>query len=272
MISKMIPMMMALALCLPMVSQAAVLANIGEKTINDEQLRKDYSSVSGEQRDAINKDVATRRNLVDNAINAELLVQAAKKAGLDKDDDYKEAVDRFQRQYLASKFMQKAVEPKLVKGEVKKFYEQNKTFFDSSQVCALHVVMQDQQEAEKVAKLAKQKGTKFEDLAVKHSLDPTAQDNKGNLGCFTRDRMVPEFAAAAFDMRKGEIRGPVRTIYGYHVIKVYDIKAGKVPGYDEVEQQAKETYRLKLVNELLSELRTKSNVKVNEEELKKFKL
>ena len=168
--------------------------------------------------------------------------------------------------------MQKSIEPKLGKSDIKKFYDDNKSFFDTTQACAFHIVMKDEEEAKKVLALAKTKGTKFEELAIKHSLDPTVQENKGNLGCFTRDRMVPEFAAAAFNMKKGEIQGPIRTMYGYHIIKLTDAKPGKVPGYEEVEQRAKETYRVKLVNDLISELRTKSNVKVYDEEIKKFKL
>lgn len=264
--------LMTALILFPAFANAAVLATVGERKISDDELKGEYQSVTGDQRKAINEDEMTKKSLVDSAVNAEVLFQAAKKAGLDKDEEYLKAVERFQKQYLASQFMRKAVEPKLSKDGTKKFFEENKGFFDSTQVCALHIVMQDEQEAEKVLKLSKSKGVKFEELAKKHSLDPTVQENKGNLGCFTRDKMVPEFAAAAFGMKKGEVKGPVRTMYGFHVIKVTDVKAGKTPGFDEIEQRVKETYRLKLVNELLLDLRAKSNVKINEDEVKKFKL
>ncbi|MBI3543892.1 MAG: peptidylprolyl isomerase [Deltaproteobacteria bacterium] len=261
-----------LAIAAPMAANASVLAKVGDKPITDEMVRSEYETITGDQRKAVNDDAATRRNMIENAINAELLVQAAKKSGLEKDEEYQRAVEHFQRQYLASRFMQKAVEPKLSKGEVKKFFEANKHFFDTTQVCAYHIVVQEEKDAEKILAQTKVKGAKFEEIAKKNSLDPSVQENKGNLGCFTRDRMVPEFAAAAFNMRKGETKGPVHTMYGYHVIKVYDIKAGKVPGYDEVEQQAKESLRTKLVSELINDLRAKSSVKVDESEAKAFKL
>lgn len=264
--------MMALLAVLATGAQAAVLAKVGEKAITDEQVREDYEALTGEQKKAVNEDAQTRRSMIENAINAEILVQAAKKAGLEKDEEYIRARERFERQYLASKFMQKAVEPKLGKSDVKKFFEGNKSFFDSSQVCAHHIVVQDEKEANKILGQVKARGAKFEEIAKKTSIDPSVQENKGNLGCFTRDRMVPEFALAAFGMRKGEIKGPVRTMYGYHVIKVDDVKTGKVPGFEEVEQRAKEAYRTKLVSELINDLRTKSNVKVEEEQVNKFKL
>ncbi|MEW6056489.1 MAG: peptidylprolyl isomerase [Bdellovibrionota bacterium] len=264
--------LLALLMSLPTLVQAAILANIGEKAINDDQVRKEYDSITSEQKKAINADAITRRNMVDSMVNAEVLFLAAKKAGMENDEDYKTALERFQRQFLASKFMQKALEPKLSNSEVKKFFESNKNFFDSTQVCAHHIVLENESDAKKVLEEAKKKGAKFEDLAKKHSLDPTVQENKGNLGCFTRDRMVPEFAEAAFATAKKDFKGPVRTMYGYHIIRVDDIKPGKVPGFAEVEQRAKEALRLKLVTELITDLRTKSNVKVNDEAIKKFRL
>jgi peptidyl-prolyl cis-trans isomerase C len=269
---KLKTLLAAAALCAPFAANAAVLATIGDKSITTEDIKKEYDGVTSDQRKAINEDPATRHSVVDNAVNAEILVMAAKKAGLDKDEDYKSALARFERQFLATKFLQKSVEPKLNNSGVKKFYEENKNFFDTAQVCAHHIVMADEREAEKVMQLAKAKGVKFEDLAKKHSLDPSVQENKGNLGCFTREKMVPEFAAAAFNMRKGDIKGPVRTMYGFHVIRVDDIKPGRVPGYDEVEQRVKETYRVRLVNDILQDLRAKTSVKMDEEAINKFKM
>ena len=259
---------------------AAKIATVGEKTINTEDHKAEYSQISDEQRAAINKDDTTRRGIVENAVNGELLVQAATKAGLDKDPDYMKALERFKRQYLASRFMQKSLEPKLERGEVKKFYETNKNMFDTSQVCAHHIVVSDAGTATKIAEELKKKKNKkgaidlkaFEQMAAKSSIDPTAQDNKGELGCFTRERMVPEFSAAAFSMKKNTISDPVRTMFGYHVILVTDHKQGKVAGFEEVEQKVKDSYRMKLMQDMLTDLRTKSNVSINEDALKEFKL
>jgi foldase protein PrsA len=67
-------------------------------------------------------------------------------------------------------------------------------------------------------------GESINDLAVQYSKDPTAKENKGELGYFKRGEMVPEFENAAFKMKPGEISEPVKTDYGYHIIKVEDIK------------------------------------------------
>lgn len=270
--SNLTVLLLAGFIAMPGLARAAVLANVGDVKISDQQVKGEYESATKEQRKAVNEDEFTRRQLVDNVINAEVLVMAAKKAGMDRDTDYKHALERFSRQYLATHYMQKAIEPKLSSSELKKFFDGNKNFFDSTQVCAHHIVVQNPKDAEKLLADATAKGADFEALAVKNSIDPTVQENKGNLGCFTRDKMVPEFTAAAFAMTKGQVRGPVRTMYGYHVIKLDEIKPGAIPGYDEVEQRVKDTYRMKLMTELVNDLRTKSKVKVHEDEIKNFKL
>lgn len=273
--------MAAFAALVSMNGFAANIATVGGKGISADELRTEYAQITDEQRAAINKDSTTRRGLVENAINSELLYQAAVKSGLEKDSDYQKAMEHFKKQYLASRFMQKAIEPKLDRSDVKKFYETNKFLFDTSQVCAEHIVVSSQDEAQKISdelkKAMKGKNAKadskiFEQYAVKHSIDPTVQENKGDLGCFTRDRMVPEFAAAAFNMKKFGVSGPVHTMFGYHVIRVTDMKQGRVVGFDEVEQKAKDTYRMKLMQDTLQDLRSKSSVSINEEAVKDFKL
>lgn len=253
-------------------AHAAVLAQVGSKVIDDALIKSDFEQMNDQQRNVVNRDLTVRKTIVDSAINTELLYEAAKKAGLDKDKEYVQSLDRFKRQYLATKMLEKGVEGNVTSSNIKKYFDSNKNLFDSSQACALHIVVQTQEEAAKITALAKEKSAKFEELAKKYSIDPTVQENKGDLGCFTRDRMVPQFSDAAFSMKKDEVRGPVMTSYGYHVIKVYDKKAGEVPSFSEIEQKVKEAYRLKLMQETISGLRAKSDVRINEEELKKFKL
>lgn len=250
---------------------ASVLAKVGPKEITDEDIRAEYDMLDKDQKKAVNGDAATRKNIVESAVNSELLLQAAVKNGYEGSAEYKRALDRFRKQFLATKMMEKTVEPKLTKDGIRKFYDANKGLFDSSQACASHVVVSDEATAKKVIELLKAPNAKFEEIAKKYSNDPTVQDNGGNLGCFTRDRMVPEFSAAAFSMKKGEVKGPVKTMYGMHVIKVNDFKPGKTPGYDEVEQRAKDAYRMKILQDTIAELRSKSAVNLNDDAIKNFK-
>lgn len=249
----------------------ATLTTTG-KVISDEMIRKEYEGIDDSQRLNINQDLITRRTIVQNAINAELLIDSAMKAGLDKSPEYKKEMERHSRFQLMNSFLSKAVEPKLTNSNVKDFYQKNKAFFDTSQVCAHHILLKDEAEAKKITELARKDPKGFETLAQKYSLDQSAKSNKGNLGCFAKNRMAAEFSAAAFNMRKNEVKGPVQSPYGFHVIRVNDIKPGKIPGYDEIESQVKETYRLRLTNELIEDLRKKAKVEINQKEVDEFKI
>jgi len=134
--------------------------------------------------------------------------------------------------------------------DAKKFYDANTAEFKNpEQVKARHilflvnkddsedVVKKQEDAAKKALALAKKKGQDFSKLAKELSQEPGAKDSGGELGFFSKDKMVPEFAEAAFSQKAGEIAGPVRTQFGWHVIKVEEKKpAGTVP-FDEVKEQ-----------------------------------
>jgi peptidyl-prolyl cis-trans isomerase C len=91
-----------------------------------------------------------------------------------------------------------------------------------NQVRASHILVNTEQEAKNIiAQL--NAGSKFEELAKKHSSCPSGQKG-GDLGFFTRGKMVPEFEQAAFGLKNGQVSGPVRTAFGFHIIKVTDTK------------------------------------------------
>lgn len=261
------------AIVLPCGAHAAnPLATYNGGTVTVEHFKKSLQNLNDDQRDALNKDERNRRAALDNVLSMDLLYVAAKKAGLENSAEFKEAADLFERQYLSTLMMQKYVEPKLVRSGIKKFFEENKNFFDTTQICAHHIILKDEAVAQKLAQQGQQKGIDFEKLAVDNSLEPSVKESKGDLGCFTREKMVPEFTSIVFQMRKGEVRGPIRSPFGYHVVKVDDIKVGRVPNFDEIEQRVKDTYRLRLVNDMVVELKKTHNVKINDDAVRSLKL
>jgi parvulin-like peptidyl-prolyl isomerase len=133
--------------------------------------------------------------------------------------------------------------------EAKKFYEENKTEFEQPEtVKASHIlfrvnkddseeVVKQKLKAAQGAEARAKKGEDFSALAKELSEEPGAKESGGDLGFFPKDRMVPEFAEVAFSEKVGEISDPVRTQFGWHVIKVTEKKpAGTLP-YDEVKAQ-----------------------------------
>jgi peptidyl-prolyl cis-trans isomerase C len=150
--------------------------------------------------------------------------------------------------------------------EAKKFYDENKAEFAQPEtVKASHILFRvGKEDSEEVvnqklkaaqgAEARAKKGEDFAALAKELSEEPGAKESGGDLGFFPKDRMVPEFAEVAFREKVGDISDPVRTQFGWHVIKVTDKKpAGTVP-YDEVKSQLLTYLKAKKQEEAAQEL------------------
>jgi foldase protein PrsA len=138
--------------------------------------------------------------------------------------------------------IKKLLEPriKVTEEEVKAFFEENKEdFAQEEQVKARHILVATEKEAQEIKdKLAK--GEDFAALAKEYSTDDSTKNNGGQLGFFNRGDMVPEFEKAAFALAVGEISAPVKTEYGYHLIKVEEKKEAAAPNYEKSKVDIKE--------------------------------
>lgn len=160
--------------------------------------------------------------------------------------------------------------------EAKKFYDENKKEFEQPEtVKASHIlfrvnkddsedVVNQKLKAAQTAETRAKKGEDFTALAKELSEEPGAKESGGDLGFFAKDRMVPEFAEVAFSEKVGDVSDPVRTQFGWHVIKVTDKKpAGTLP-YDEVKAQLitylKSKKQEEAAQELLKSLRDSAKI------------
>ena len=109
--------------------------------------------------------------------------------------------------------------------------------------------------------LFRSKGVDFADLAKRRSIDPSAASGGGDLGYFTREQMVPEFSEAAFSLKKGEItEAPVKSSFGWHVIRVEDKRTSGPPSFDEVKAELQEELSRDVIQDILKDLRGKAKV------------
>jgi peptidyl-prolyl cis-trans isomerase C len=267
-------LMMALALGAVLAGGNAVaaieIAKIGSKTVTDADLKGLVGNVSEAQKAQINGDAEIKNRMVDNLVVEELFVQEAEKTGVSKDKDYQTALDRARRQILAQRFLQKHVQPKITDSNVKAYFDKNKGKYSQDEVHAQHVLLKDEAEAKEVYEKAK-KGDDFETLAKKYSKDPSAAQNGGDLGFFTRSRMVPQFADKAFSMAKGDISEPVKSPFGWHVIKVIEKRDGKPIKFDDIKDQVKGDYQNETINELIASLKKSNKVVIHEDKVKALK-
>ncbi|MEW8970624.1 MAG: peptidylprolyl isomerase [Mesobacillus sp.] len=124
--------------------------------------------------------------------------------------------------------------------EMKNYFEENKESFDQKeQVKASHILVEDEATAMKVKEELDQ-GKDFAELAKEFSTDSSNAENGGDLGYFSKGEMAEEFEKTAFALEAGAISEPVKTEFGYHIIKLVDKKAAKAAEFDEHKEEIKE--------------------------------
>ncbi len=131
-------------------------------------------------------------------------------------------------------------EIEITEEDMKNYFEENKdSFKQEEQVKARHILVEDEETANEI-KEKLDKGEDFEKLAKEYSTDTDTKEKGGDLGFFSKGEMVKEFEEIAFSLKVGEISEPVKTQYGYHIIKVEDRKEEKEANYEESKEEIKE--------------------------------
>jgi peptidyl-prolyl cis-trans isomerase C len=207
--------------------------------------------------------------VVNYLIERHLLAQEAVKEGIADTDEYKSRLALYQAKALRDTLFFQKIRPLVSEDEVKKAYDEEASKVqDTERVRARHILVATEKEARDV--LAKLKaGEKFEDLAKKVSLDGS-KDFGGDLGYFTAPEMVPEFSKAAFALKVGEVSEPVKTDYGWHIIKVEDRKKGAAQPYEQVKSAIRNILTRKKVQEKVIELQKTAKIEILDEDLRKY--
>ncbi len=249
---------------------AISIATVNGKTITEKDLMGALTGLNEGQKANVMKDPNSRKQVLSNVIDQEVLVTEAEKEKLDQDQEYKDALANFRKQYLTSKVLQKNLANKVTDSTAKKYYEAHKSRYSSDLVHAQHILVSDEQQAREIMKKAKEPNADFQELAEKNSKDPSVKNNRGDLGFFGRDKMVPEFTEPAFEAKEGQIIGPIKTQYGYHIIKVIEKKIGKPLDYAEVEYRVRSDLRNEIAQNYVNQLRSQAKVQVDEKALDKL--
>ena len=227
-----------------------------------------YNSYPDSAKEKIDKIV------VEQVINQTLIANEATKAKLEDDKEFKSKLEdstkKLKKQILVDLWMKKKLdEIKVSKKELEEYFKKNKSkYVKKAEVRARHILVKTEKKAKELIKKLKKSGSKiketFIDLAKKESTGPS-KANGGDLGYFTKDKMVPEFATASFSMKKGEFsKKPVKTQFGYHIIYIEDKKAKKAYALADIKENLKEEIKMTKfktkVDSLLKDLKKKSKI------------
>jgi peptidyl-prolyl cis-trans isomerase C len=180
--------------------------------------------------------------ILEELVTSRLFSLAGAKAGLDRTPEFKASLERVSQQILAKAAVDNLLKDVAVSDEeAKKFYDENpEQFANPEQIHVRHILLSDDvTSSDKVVSILAglKKGVSFDVLAVSESICPSAPQG-GDLGFFGRGQMVPEFEEVAFALQNpGDISEPVRSSFGWHIIKLEEKRPAAAVPYDDVKPQ-----------------------------------
>ena len=178
-----------------------------------------------------------RAAVLEELINQKLMLLDAVRNLYERESDFKEQLARVKDELLVNYAVNKAVSSvRVTDDEAKKYFEENAEQFASQEsVSASHILVDSEEKAQVLIDKIKAGEISFEDAAKQNSTCPSSR-NGGSLGEFTRGQMVPEFDEACFAMEVGDISAPVKTQFGYHVIRLDGKKAAEPLHFGDVRE------------------------------------
>jgi peptidyl-prolyl cis-trans isomerase C len=205
-------------------------------------------------------DPATKKdNVLSFLIDMKIVAKAAEDKKIENNDDFKKRMAFTRNRLLMDSLLASEGKAATTDEAMKKVYEDAaKQITGEQEVHARHILVETEDEAKAIEDELK-KGADFAELAKKKSKDPGASDG-GDLGFFTKDQMVPEFSAAAFSLEPGKISDPVKSQFGWHVIKVEEKRNRKPPDFEQVKPQIENYLTRKAQGAAVEKLRAEAKV------------
>jgi peptidyl-prolyl cis-trans isomerase C len=191
-----------------------------------------------------------KKQLLDQMVTFELVNKDAVRNGLDNDPVFVMQLDNVKRELLTQYAMHKVLSQAVVSDEeVNNFYKNNMSMFLQPEgVNARHILVPELDEAKEVVNKIKS-GMDFAEAAATYSTCPS-KERGGELGFFTKGRMVPEFEEVAFGLEVGEVSEPVKTQFGYHIIEVMEKKQACLKSLEEAKAEIAEKLKNQKQNQV----------------------
>ena len=230
--------------------------------VNGSEIRQSDVNVAEEELgpSLAQMDPAARQdNVLSFLIDMKIIAKAAEDKKIENTEDFKKRLAFARDRLLMDKLLASEGKAALTPDAMKAVYEDaSKQITSEQEVHARHILVPTEEEAKKIEDQLK-KGADFAELAKKESKDPGASDG-GDLGFFTKDQMVPEFSKVAFELEPGKISDPVKTQFGWHIIKVEEKRNRKAPDFDQVKPQIEQYVTRKAQAEYVAKLRETAKV------------
>jgi peptidyl-prolyl cis-trans isomerase C len=222
----------------------------GDLALAEEDVGSEMQAVSPE---------AKREQLISYLADIIMVTQAADKKNLADNPDFKRRLAFLRNKLLMGYELQQEAKTGVTDEALHQTYDEAvKSMAGQEEVRARHILVESEDEAKALLEQLKN-GADFATLAKEKSKDPGAAEG-GDLGYFTKDQMVPEFADVAFKMYPGQLSNPVKTQFGWHVIKVEDRRTKQPPEFDKVKDQIEAFLARKAQTDFITKLRQSAKV------------
>ena len=210
-----------------------------------------------------------RRALAEYLIDNALFAEAAEAEKLGATPEFEEQMRYLRQRLLREQYFEKTLKGAIDEEEAKKIYDTKVAGMKSEdEVAARHILVDSEEKAKELrAKIVG--GADFAEVAKENSTDPGSKEQGGLLGYFTEGQMVPEFDAAVFKMLKGQVSEPIKTNFGWHIIKLEDRRRKEPPSFDEVKTTIMNSLAVRKAQEKAVELREKASVDYVDTDIKK---
>lgn len=201
--------------------------------------------------------------VVDQIITEKLLDGETKRTKIQNDAEYKKRLDIIKSQLAKQIYVERYLKDKITDGIVQSEYEKfKKSNAGKEELRARQILVSTEEEAKQVIKDLDD-GKKFEDLAKQRSSGPSAQNGGEIPGYFVKEEMIPEISDAAFKLKTGgHSKEPIKSQFGWHVLKVEDKRTRTVPEFKEIEMAIRNKLGQDALTQLTGDLRAKAEIKL----------
>jgi peptidyl-prolyl cis-trans isomerase C len=258
----------ALAGCLALVLSLAVAGPLRAADdpvlakVNGSEIRKSDVTLAEEELgpSLAQMDPATKdENVLSFLIDMKIVAKAAEDKKVADSEEFKKRLAFARNRLLMDSLLANEGKAATTDDAMKKVYEEaSKQITGEQEVRARHILVETEDEA-KAVKAELDKGADFAELAKKKSKDPGSADG-GDLGFFTKEQMVPEFSTVAFSLEPGKISDPVKSQFGWHIIKVEEKRNRKAPDFAQVKPQIEQYVTRKAQADYVGKLRAEAKV------------
>jgi len=198
--------------------------------------------------------------LVDYMVDLRVGAQAAEAAKIGDSPEFKRKLAYFRDKLLLDDYLEQEAKRAVTPEAEHAIFDQTvKLMKPEEEVHARHILVDNEGDAKKIAARIKG-GEDFAKVAAETSKDPGSKAEGGDLGWFTKERMVPDFANAAFAMKPGQVSDPVKSQFGWHVIKVEEKRTKPQPSFDELKDQIDQHIVRKAQQDLILKLRAEAKI------------